>query len=68
MTLAAETVADFGTGASTTAHAIHHIRPRLERLGALTTAAARALPNGALVHFSAPRAPRSLPGPIVITR
>ncbi|MFI1929348.1 hypothetical protein [Streptomyces sp. NPDC020330] len=38
------------TRASTTAHAVHHIRPDLERLGALTTARARSLPDGALVH------------------
>ncbi|WP_073223378.1 error-prone DNA polymerase [Streptomyces sp. NBRC 110465] len=52
MTAAEKTVADFtATRASTTAHPVHHIRPHLERLGALTTAAARILPDGALVHI-----------------
>ncbi|SCE09207.1 hypothetical protein [Streptomyces sp. DvalAA-19] len=47
MTLAEETVAD------TTAHAAHHLRPHLERLSALTTSAARALPDGALMQVGA---------------
>lgn len=52
MTAAEETTADItATGASATAHPVQHIRPHLDRLGALPTAAARTLPDRAPVRI-----------------
>lgn len=52
MTTAEETTADItATGASATAHPVQHIRPRLDRLGALTAAAARTLADRAPVRI-----------------
>ncbi|CAM5631671.1 error-prone DNA polymerase [Streptomyces griseus] len=50
MTTAEETTADIvATGASATAHLVQHIRPHLDRLGALPAATARTLPDRARV-------------------
>ncbi|WP_405191492.1 error-prone DNA polymerase [Streptomyces anulatus] len=52
MTTAEETTADIiATGASATAHPVQHIRPRLDRLGTLTAAAARTLADRAPVRI-----------------
>ncbi|MFJ8252500.1 error-prone DNA polymerase [Streptomyces sp. NPDC094466] len=52
MTTAEETAADITvTGASATAHPVQHIRPRLDRLGTLTAAAARTLADRAPVRI-----------------
>lgn len=52
MTTAEETTADITvTGASATAHPVQHIRPRLDRLGTLTAAAARTLADRAPVRI-----------------
>ncbi|WP_371621855.1 error-prone DNA polymerase [Streptomyces sp. NBC_01116] len=52
MTAAEETTADITvTGASATAHPVQHIRPRLDRLGTLTAAAARTLADRAPVRI-----------------
>ncbi|MGW5987076.1 error-prone DNA polymerase [Streptomyces anulatus] len=52
MTTAEETTADItATGASATAHPVQHVRPRLDRLGTLTAAAARTLADRAPVRI-----------------
>ncbi|MFJ2026789.1 error-prone DNA polymerase [Streptomyces sp. NPDC087897] len=52
MTAAEETTADLTvTGASATAHPVHHIRPHLDRLGALPAASARTLRDRAEVRI-----------------
>ncbi|MFI7291996.1 error-prone DNA polymerase [Streptomyces anulatus] len=52
MTTAEETTADItATGASATAHPVQHIRLHLERLGTLTAATARTLPDRAPVRI-----------------